>query len=80
MAHFEVVPASLREACQVAAAAPALREIFRPAFIDNLIRCEKRVSDVERRRYLEMVYRAVQGALDRGKATSRRRHLLHALA
>jgi glutamine synthetase len=63
MAHVESVPASLREACQVAAAAPALREIFGPAFIDNLIRiaefeasaCEKRVSDVERRRYLEMV-------------------------
>jgi glutamine synthetase len=63
MAHVESVPASLREACQVAAAAPALREIFGPAFIDNLVRiaefeasaCDKRVTDVERRRYLEMV-------------------------
>ncbi len=62
-AGVESVPASLREACQVAAAAPELREIFGPAFIDNLIRiaefeasaCERRVSDIERRRYLEMV-------------------------
>ncbi|MGE5260137.1 MAG: hypothetical protein ACM3MH_04575 [Actinomycetota bacterium] len=45
------------------AAAPELREIFGSDFIDNLIRiaefevsaCEKRVSDIERRRYLEMV-------------------------
>jgi glutamine synthetase len=59
----EIVPASLREACAVAASAPALHEIFGRAFIGNLIRiaefevsaCEKRVSDIERRRYLEMV-------------------------
>ncbi len=57
------MPASLREACEVAAAAPELREIFGAAFIDNLVRiaafegsaCERRVSDVERRRYFEMV-------------------------
>jgi glutamine synthetase len=62
-AGVETVPASLREACEVAAAAPELRGIFGSAFIDNLIRiaafeastCERRVSDVERRRYFEMV-------------------------
>ncbi|MGD9502778.1 MAG: glutamine synthetase family protein [Methyloceanibacter sp.] len=59
----EVVPSSLRAACETASASQALREIFDPGFIDNLIRiaafevsaCESRVSDVERRRYLEMV-------------------------
>ena len=63
IAQVETVPASLREACEVAAAAPELREIFGAAFIDNLVRiaafeasaCERRVSDVERRRYFEMV-------------------------
>lgn len=63
MAEIESVPASLREACRVAAASPALKKIFAPAFIDNLIRiaefeaaaCDRRVSDVERRRYFEMV-------------------------
>jgi glutamine synthetase len=62
-AQVETVPASLREACELAAAAPELREIFGAAFIDNLVRigayeaaaCEKRVSDIERRRYFEMV-------------------------
>ena len=62
-AGLETVPALLREACEVAAAAPELREIFGSGFIDNLIRiagfeastCERRVSDVERRRYFEMV-------------------------
>ncbi len=63
IAQVETVPASLREACEVAAAAPELRKIFGAAFIDNLVRiaafeasaCERRVSDVERRRYFEMV-------------------------
>ena len=62
VAGIEQVPASLREACEVAAASPELREIFGALFIDNLIRiaafeastCDKRVTDVERRRYLEM--------------------------
>ncbi len=60
---IDVVPMSLREACEVAKAAPELHEIFAPAFIDNLIRiaafeastCERRVTDVDRRRYLKMV-------------------------
>jgi glutamine synthetase len=63
MARVESVPASLGDACEVATSSSALREIFPPAFIDNLIRiadfeasaCDKRVTDVERRRYLEMV-------------------------
>jgi glutamine synthetase len=63
MAEVETVPASLRDACKLAASSSALREIFPSAFIDNLIRiaefeasaCDKRVTDVERRRYLEMV-------------------------
>jgi glutamine synthetase len=63
MAQVESVPASLRDACKLAASSSALREIFTPAFIDNLVRiadfeaaaCDKRVTDVERRRYLEMV-------------------------
>ena len=61
--QVESVPASLRDACKLAASSSALREIFTPAFIDNLVRiadfeaaaCDKRVTDVERRRYLEMV-------------------------
>jgi glutamine synthetase len=63
MAEVETVPASLGDACKLAASSSALREIFPSAFIDNLIRiaefeasaCDKRVTDVERRRYLEMV-------------------------
>ena len=63
IAQVEAVPASLREACEVAAAVPELREIFGAAFIDTLVRiaafeasaCERRVSDVERRRYFKMV-------------------------
>lgn len=59
----EQVPASLREAYEAAACAPVLRGLFAEGFLDNLIRiaafennaCERRVSDIERRRYLEMV-------------------------
>jgi glutamine synthetase len=38
IAQVETVPGSLREACEVAAAAPELRESFGAAFIDNLVR------------------------------------------
>jgi len=62
-ADVETVPTSLREASALAAASTELKDIFAPGFMDNLVRiaayeasaCEQRVSDIERRRYFEMV-------------------------
>lgn len=59
----EAVPATLREAYEAAASSPELRGLFADGFLENLIRiaafesnaCERRVSDIERRRYFEMV-------------------------
>jgi len=56
------VPRSLDEAIQAACDSPVVREILSPAVVDNLIRIAKfeaetvrgKVTDIERRRYLEM--------------------------
>jgi glutamine synthetase len=56
------VPRSLEEAIQAASDSPVVREILSPAVVDNLIRIAKfeaetvrgKVTDIERRRYLEM--------------------------
>jgi glutamine synthetase len=63
--HREDVPSlprSLEEAIQETSGSPVVREILSPAVVDNLIRIAKfeadtvrgKVTDIERRRYLEM--------------------------
>ena len=61
-ADVESVPLSLREAVEVAEAAPVLKDIINPAMVDNLIRLarfeygvfDQTVTELERRRYFEM--------------------------
>ena len=56
------VPRTLEEAIEAAGASSAIREVLSPAIVDNLIRIAKfeaetvrgKVTDIERRRYLEM--------------------------
>jgi glutamine synthetase len=56
------VPRTLEEAIDAVRESPAIKEVLAPAIVDNLIRIASfedatvrgKVTDVERRRYLEM--------------------------